>query len=47
MVGMGKQQRRGWDEWMRYSAATRKLVKKLEARAKRKAGKQEVRKPIE
>lgn len=47
MVGMGKQQRRGWGALMMYSAAARKLVKKLEARAKRRAGKQEVNKQVE
>lgn len=44
MVGMGKRQRRGWDKLMRYSPATRKLLKKVQARAQRKAGKKEASK---
>ena len=47
MVGMSKQQRRGWDKLLKYSAGTRKLLKKITGRAQRKAGKQEVRKPYE
>lgn len=44
MVGMGRNQRRGWQKLMEYSAATRRLLKKVQARVQRKAGKKEASK---